>query len=59
MWGGGGNLGISYLLDSARFLVQRFGHLLVNPKRLEKGYKGTAADCEEGIGGCSGKVPGV
>lgn len=27
------NLRISYLLDSARFLVRRLGHLLVNPER--------------------------
>lgn len=41
------NLWISYLLDSARFLVRRLGHLLVNPERLEKGYKETVADHEE------------
>jgi len=29
-----------YLLDFARFFVQCLGHLLVNSKRLEKGYGG-------------------
>lgn len=52
------NLRISYLLDSARFLVRRLGHLLVNPERLEKGYKGTVAHHEEGTGR-PGKVSGV
>lgn len=37
--------------------AQRLGHLLVNPERLEKGYKGTVAMCHGEGTGCSWKSP--
>lgn len=52
------NLRISYTFSTpARFLVRRLGHLLVNPERLEKGYKRTMVDCERRERGSSWKSP--